>query len=198
MSTTTSNSTTAAPSGAFKIHLGIAEQGKLYALEGNHKLALLYLRHAMHLTVEAGDPEVFFRVYLEAALESMEHLEYFDEVLSYTEQAIQLYEDNPPESKIAKMDLAYIHQKKGVILLKQKQNKAAAESFQTAINMMDAEGHAMPLSKALSRWAMGGLHLDNRRILAEQQRNNYFNVRKDNVDPKLAIKLPNENMLQIH
>ena len=37
---------------------GIAEQ-EVYALAGKHALALLYYRHAIHMTVQAGDPEIF-------------------------------------------------------------------------------------------------------------------------------------------
>lgn len=180
------------------IHLGIAEQGKVYALAGDHKLALLYLRHAMHLTVQAGDPELFFRVYLEAALESMERLGYFEEVLSYTDKAIDLYADQSLDHVVACKDLASIHQKRGVILLKQKKNKEAAPAFQKAIDLMAEKGQNMPLSETLLRWAKGGLFIDERRILQEQERQHYFSVRTENVDPKRAIKLPNENMLQIH
>lgn len=180
------------------IHMGIAEQGKVYAVAGDHKLALLYLRHAMHLAVEAGDPEVFFRVYLEAALESMERLGYFEEVLSYTDKAIDLYAGQSLDHVVARKDLASIHQKRGVILLKQKKNKEAAAAFQTAIDLMTEKGQTMPLSQTLLRWAKGGLFIDERRILQEQERLHYFSVRADTVNPKRAIKLPNENMLQIH
>ena len=182
--------------GDFKLHMGIAEQGKVYAVEGNHKMALLYLRHAMHMCVQAGDPELFFRLYLEAALESMERLGYYDEVLGYTDKAIQLYIDNPPPNKVAKMDLAYIHQKRGVILLKLGQPKESAKAFKIAIEMMKAENHPMPLANALLRWASTGLHVDARRILAEQEKSKYFTVIEENVEPSRAIRLPNEEMLQ--
>ena len=49
-----------------KLHMGIAEQGKVYAVEGDHKLTLLYYRAAMNMSMQAKDPELFFRVYQSA------------------------------------------------------------------------------------------------------------------------------------
>ena len=37
------------------LHMGIAEQGKVHALRGDHAVALLYYRHAIHMTVQTHD-----------------------------------------------------------------------------------------------------------------------------------------------
>ena len=180
---------------AFSLHMGIAEQGKVYALAGDHKMALLYYKNAMHLTVQAKDPELFFRHYLEAALESMEVLGYFDEVLAYAEKAIGMYEKNPPKDEISKLDLAYIYQKKGIALMKKGEKEEAKKAMKKAIDMMKKQKHPATLANTLYRWLSGGLHLDTKRILAEQKRNNYFSIRPETVDPTRAIKIPDEQLM---
>lgn len=189
------NTTPAELPTGIKLHMGIAEQGKLYAIEGNHKLALLYYRNAMSRSVEAKDPEVFFRHYLEAALESMEKLGYNEEVLAYCDKAIQMYEENPPANEVSRIDLAYIHQKRGITLMKLSQKEEAKKALKMAIDLMKKENQKLPLAITFLRWLASGLHLDTRRLQAEQDRNNYYHIRKENVDPKRAIKLPDENLL---
>ena len=179
----------------YHLHMGIAEQGKMYALSGDHKMALLYYKNAMHLTVQAKDPEIFFRHYLEVALESMEILEYFDEVLAYTDKAIAMYDNNPPKDEIARIDLAHIYQKKGIALMKKAEVTAAKTALKQGIDLMKKEGHSLPLANTLYRWLASGFHLDPKRIIAEQNRNKYFSVRPETVDPKRAIKLPDEQLM---
>ena len=69
-------------------HLQIAETGKLAALRGDHRTALGHYREAIRIAVGSGAPEVFFRHYLEATLESLELSEAFDDVLAYCDRAI--------------------------------------------------------------------------------------------------------------
>ncbi len=178
-----------------KLHMGVAEQGKLFALEGDHQKALLYYRSAMHMCVKAGDPEVFFRTYLESALESMEILEFHEEVLKYCKEAIELYEKNPPASEIARIDLAHIYQKRGIILLKSGKKEEAREALKIALERIKEENGRLPLSETLLRWLQVGYHLDPKRIYSEQKKCQYFSVRKENVNPDMAIRLPDEQLL---
>ncbi|MCB0557076.1 MAG: tetratricopeptide repeat protein [Phaeodactylibacter sp.] len=175
-----------------RLHLGIAEQGKVYALQGRHKMALLYYQTAIGMTVEAGDPEIFFRAYLESALESMEHTGMYDEVLDYCNQALELYEKTPPPNEFARFDFAHIHQKKGIILFKLGRKEEAKEYLQKAIQLIRAEKRQFPLADKMLRWIQMGYHLDAQRILEEQYRLNYFAVTPKTVQPQNAIKLPNE------
>ncbi|MCP4687605.1 MAG: tetratricopeptide repeat protein [Desulfobacterales bacterium] len=177
----------------FRIHMGIAEQGKLYALAGDYKRALHYYRHAMKMAVDAGDPEVFFRHYLECVIEALEHMGSYGEILDYCDKAVRFYEDHPPPNPVAWLDLANIHQRKGVILLKTGDNEAAGRVFRKALEIARDAGGALNLSKNLLRWIDGHMHIEPSRVLSEQKRMNYFSVRRDVVDPTRAIKLPNEN-----
>ncbi len=181
----------------FQLHMGIAEQGKLYALEGNHKLALLYYQTAISMTIKAKDPEIFFRHYLECSLESMEHLGMLEEVLEYCDRALNLYAETPPPNEFARMDFVYIHQKKAIALMKLDKKEEAIVFFKKAIELAKAEKTKLPLSNTLMRWLTIGYFIEPSRISGEQYKEAYFNVRKDTVDPTKAIKLPDEDLLPV-
>ena len=102
----------------FDAHVSLAESGKAAALRGDHANALLRYRDAMRLAAEQHAPEVFRRHYLEISLESLELLEEFDPVIEYCDRAIAHYAAHPPQSDLASLDLASIHQRKGVVLMK--------------------------------------------------------------------------------
>lgn len=176
------------------LHLGIAEQGKLYALAGNYALALQYYRHAIHMTVQAGDPEVFFRHYLECVMESLEQMGAYAEVLAYCEKALELYCCRPPANPLAQCDLAHVYERQGAVLLKCGEKERAVAAFEKALAAAQAGGQALPLVQALLRWTKGGLHVDASRVLAEQRRQCYFSVRSDTVDAGRAIRLPDEQL----
>lgn len=174
------------------LHMGIAEQGKIHAVEGDHATALLYYRRAMHMTVEAKDEEWFFRHYLECSIESLELTESYDEVLAYCDKAIELYEGHPPEDPISIRDLAHIHQRKGIVLVKKGDREAAKEPLREAVRLAHDADQTIPLAERVLRWVESGLGIDNRRLLAEQKREKYFTVRSDNIDRERAVKLPDE------
>lgn len=175
-----------------QLHMGVAEQGKIYAVEGNHKLALVYYQTAINMTVQAGDPELFFRLYLESALESMEFLGLYEDVLDYCNRAILLYEENPPPNEFARLDFANIHQRKGIILFKMNQKEEAKVFLQKAIDLIKIEKTTFPLATKVLRWIQIGFHIDETRILSEQKANKYFSVTKENLRPDNAIKIPDE------
>ena len=177
-----------------KLHMGIAEQGKVYALRGRHDLALVYYRHAIHMTVQAQDPEIFFRHYLECVMESLEQMGSYAEVLAYCAKAIEFYDQNPPPHPLAQRDLAHIHERRGVVLLKSGEKDEAVKAFERGAAVLQGSGQTLPLLQTLLRWLKSGLHVDANRVLAEQRRNHYFSVRSDTVDAGRAIQLPDEQL----
>lgn len=177
-----------------KLHMGIAEQGKVYALAGDHSMALVYYRQAMHMAVQAADHEIFFRHYLECVMESLEHMEAYAEVLDYCAKAIEFYARNPPPNPMAQRDLAHIYERRGAVQLKTGDIDKANEAFQEAMRVLQGAKQTMPLAEILSRWIKSGVHVDPSRVLAEQKRTHYFSIRSDTVDPSRAIKLPDERL----
>ncbi len=160
-------------------HMDLAKAAKSKAIIGQHKKALALYREALQHARQQNAHSIIMRHYSECALESMEQLEQYDQVESYCIEAIKHYEENPPESDIAKKDLAYLHQRLAFIYLKKGIKDQAltfadcAQSIATAINL------DMPLLPKLKNWASSALHMDVGRILQEQKRHHYFTVRKE-------------------
>ncbi|MCB9529514.1 MAG: peptidylprolyl isomerase [Myxococcales bacterium] len=169
-----------------RIHLGVAEQGKLHALRGEHPLALQHYREAMNQAVRFGEPEVFYRHYLECALESLELMGALDEVVAWCDAALEHYRAHPPQTAVGARDLAHIHQRRGIALMKRGHRDPARAALAEAIELQDG---AMPLAATLLRWIDSRLHCDAARITAEQRRQGFFSVRADTVDARRAVPL---------
>lgn len=172
------------------LHSGIAEQGKVNALQGNHVEALRHYREALNLAVRARAPEVVFRHYLECSLESLEHMGSLTELLDYCDKAIAHYAQRPPDNPMAQLDLATIHQRRGVTLMKLGDRSSASQALTTALTDAKACGARLPLAEQLLRWLKAELTIAKDRLLAEQHRHRYFSVRKDSVKPERAVPLP--------
>jgi len=172
------------------LHSGIAEQGKVNALRGNHVEALRHYREAMNMAVRARAPEVVFRHYLECALESLEHMGAYAELLEYCDKAISHYAERPPENPMAELDLATIHQRRGVALMKLGDRPGAKQALTVAVAGAKSCAAQLPLAEQLLRWLKGELTIGKERVLAEQHRHHYFSVRKDMVRPERAVPLP--------
>ncbi len=179
------------------LHMGVAMRGKMYALGGNHARALQYYRIAIRISVEAKDPELFFRHYLDCVMESLELTGALDDVLAYCDRAIALYAEKPPPNVLARMDLASIHQRKGVVLMKKKENKAARAELKAALDEARKANKPMPLAANVMRWLDSGFAVDIPRLVAEQKRTGYFNVRRENVDPGHAIELSDADLMAV-
>ncbi|HTV17375.1 MAG TPA: hypothetical protein VMG12_01850, partial [Polyangiaceae bacterium] len=151
-------------------HLKIAEEGKRAALRGDHRTALGLYREAMHRAVSSAAPEVFFRHYLEASIESLELLEAFDSVLEYCDRAVAHYAAHPPAHAFAEFDLASIHQRRGATWLKLGQAEAARTDFDLAIAGARRAGARCELAERLLDWVRRGLSVSKERIVAEQKR----------------------------
>jgi tetratricopeptide (TPR) repeat protein len=177
-----------------RLHLGIAEQGKLHALKGEHGLALTCYREAIRMAVSTGAPEVFFRHYMECTLESLERMGSLPDVLAYTDRAIAHYAELTPNSEeqraLIRADLVYIHQRRGVVLLKSGRADEARAALEQALRLAREAGIHLELSQTLLGWITRGFHVEPHRILMEQEAKRYFSVRPDTVDRTLAVALP--------
>jgi tetratricopeptide (TPR) repeat protein len=179
---------------AVRGHFGIAEQGKLYALEGRHALALAYYREAIRLTVQAGEPEIVFRHYLECVLEVLERTGAYQEVLDYCAKALALLDTVPATAQTA-LERSHVLERQACVLLKSGQREAAATALREALAVTAPHGLRRPLVTTLLGWIERGFQIEARRVVAEQERTHYFNVRHDTVDAARAVKLPNEALL---
>tara|TARA_R110000868_G_scaffold41077_3_gene140814 strand:- start:16541 stop:17119 length:579 start_codon:yes stop_codon:yes gene_type:complete len=182
----------AATENTLRLHLGIAEQGKILALKGKHQDALEHYREALRLAVSSKAPEVFFRHYTQCVMESLELSGELDSVLRYCEEAEQHYQRLASPLPLVSRDRADNLQRRGCILLRQGHVEQAMTSFELALQL--AQKNALPLARELTGWSKRGLTVGSRQLNEAQQRHQYFIVRKALVDPARAIPLPPERL----
>jgi hypothetical protein len=142
----------------------------------------------MHVAVRSEAPEVFFRHYLESTLESLELMGALDDVLSYCDRAIEHYVAHPPSHDVARLDLATIHQRRGIVLLKMGDTAGARSALLQAQAMAEEAGTRLELARLIGGWLGRGLVIRSERLLAEQRRLNYFSVRVDRLSAATATR----------
>ncbi len=173
-----------------QLHGGVAEYGKVCALRGDHVGALLHYRAAMSMAIVQQTPPVVIRHYMECALESLEQMGAYDEVLAYCDRAIEHYADHPPDSALAQFDLSTFHQRRGVVLLRRGARDEAAGAFDVACAIAHQAEAELPLAETLLRWIRSRLTITAERLSAEQARWRYCAVRQETVRPARAVPLP--------
>jgi tetratricopeptide (TPR) repeat protein len=180
------------------LHRGLAEQGKLHAIDGQHELALAHYREAMRLSVEADAPEVFFRHYLECSMESLELMGANEDVVRYCHKVAEHYAGVEPadelQARFVALDLAANAQRLGANLLRLGRTDEAAEALVTAVDRARAAGAELPLAELAQGWLARRLTVDGARLEAEQRRLGYFAVTPESVDRSIAVPLPTEPM----
>ncbi len=169
-------------------HAGIAERGRQLALAGQHVEALQHYREAMRYALAAGAPELCLRHYTQCALESLERLGAWDEVLATCERARHHYARNPPASDVTRKDLGSFLEREGVVLLRMGRRDEALERFTRAAEA--AHPCRMPLAQTLARWLRAGLQVTPDRLSRELDRQLYWSVRAGTLRPDLAVALP--------
>ena len=176
--------------GTINLHFGVAEKGKVFALQGNHKEALRHYKEALRMCQSLPNADLFFQHYSMCAMESLELMESYEEVIDFCDKSLDFLEsredlkDNPVFEKY----LASIHERKGVQFLLLGEKQMAIESFKAVQSLV---GKAMmPLTNDLLNWAMRGYTISPAQIRELQKKHKYFTVRKENVNEKLAIELP--------
>lgn len=170
------------------LHIGVAERGKQLAVAGQHGEALRHYREAMQLVLKHQDPQIFLRHYTQCALESLEHMGAWDEVVSACENAEAHYLAHPPHDDVTRKDRASFLERAGVVLLRQEKTEEAISRFQQALHAAAPIG--MPLSNTLLGWLRTKLHLSKERLGSELERRKYWSVRAEGIRSQWAIALP--------
>ena len=170
-----------------RLHLGIAEAGKLLALKGRHKEALQRYREALKLAHSAGAPQLFGRHYLQCVLESLEHLGDHVGLRDLAGQAAAAAE-TAGESPFHRRDRAALLERVGVAELKSGDSAAALRTFAQVVELAGPEGQ--PLSAQLLDWMKRGFDVGTTRLADAQRSHAYWTVRPETVDPARAIDMP--------
>ncbi|HAA16838.1 MAG TPA: peptidylprolyl isomerase [Cytophagales bacterium] len=172
------------------LHLGIAERGKLYALEGNHAEALRHYREAIRLTVQHKSPEIFFQHYTQCVMESLELSGAHQEVINYCEKARSFFEEQSDTTTYAKRSHAAVLEKQAVQHVYQGENGEALPLLKEAQALVGRG--TQKLTDDLLNWVQRGYQISNQQLQQAQERHQYFIVRKDKVNPDIAIDLPKQ------
>ncbi|MEM8553455.1 MAG: peptidylprolyl isomerase [Pseudomonadota bacterium] len=170
------------------LHLSIAEQGKIHAVEGNHPEALRHYREALRMAVAAGAPEVFFRHYTQCVMESLELLGSYDEVDEFLARADAHYREANVQLSIQRRDHGSILEQRGALALKRGDAAAAKEHLSEAVEI--AGKGALPLADELNGWLARGYAVDAGRVTESQRRHGTFVVRADKINRAIARPLP--------
>lgn len=169
------------------LHFGIAERGKMFQLEGNYKEALRHYREAIRLTQSQENGEIFFQHYSQCVMEALELSGAYTEVADYCDRFLEFLE-NKEQTDLVRKHRAIILERQGIQQMLTGEIKEAATLLKEA-QQIAGKGN-QPLTDELLNWALRGYQISKKQVSDLQRKHLYFIVRKDKVNPALAIDLP--------
>lgn len=173
------------------LHYRIAERGKLFALDKNYKEALRYYREALRLTQQEKDSELFFQHYSQCVMESLELSGAHDQVISFCENYRTFLEDKVEDKEkdvLVRKHHAFVSERQAVQhILKEEPEEAKALLMQV---QKDLGKSKQPITDELLGWLHRGYKISADQLRRLQNKHNYFVVRKESVNPKIAMDLP--------
>ncbi len=168
--------------------LGVAEQGKLYALQGRHGEALRHYREALRLAISCQDSELFFHHCTQCIMESLELSGAHETVADYCIRAEDHFATIDIDDPLVNRQRGANLERLAVARLQMGDVEEAKDLLALAIET-GGKG-TLPLSEALLGWLRRGLSVGDARLRSAQHQHRYFVVRKDLVDPAIAVELP--------
>lgn len=172
------------------LHYNIAEKGKVFAVEGNYKEALRHYKEAMRMCQSLPGADIFFQHYSLCAMEALEKMKSYQEVLSFCDKALDFLSEKE-ELKTQPTFLKYIAslvERKGVQFLLMNEKQEAISCFKEVQEIIDKK--QMPLTADLLNWCLRGYAITHKQIEDLQKKHNYFAVRKETINAAIAIELP--------
>jgi tetratricopeptide (TPR) repeat protein len=173
------------------VHLRLAEKGKMFSLAGDHGEALRYYREALKLATQQNAAEIFSLHYTQCAMESLELMGEFTLVKEYCTEFCNNLDKNGCSTAIAQKHYASLLERKGVQHLFLGENEEAKTAFAEAQEKTGKGKQA--LTDELLNWIQRGYRIQPLQIRQLQDRHRYFSVRKDKLNPVIAIDLPVTN-----
>ncbi|MGD1847506.1 MAG: hypothetical protein ACFB10_19125 [Salibacteraceae bacterium] len=170
------------------MHLGIAEQGKILALKGDHNEALRHYREALRISMDQRAGDVFFQHYAQCVMESLELAGQYEEVVRYCRMMHDFLDQQPEGVAAVQRHRAHVWEREAVQHLLLKDPEAALECLKAAQQLLGRG--KQPLTDQLLGWVQRGLRVTQRQIEQAQRNSSYFVVRQGKVRPELAIALP--------
>ncbi|WP_442264619.1 hypothetical protein ACSIGC_09660 [Tenacibaculum sp. ZS6-P6] len=169
------------------LHYRIAERGKIYALDKNYGEALRYYKEALRLTREQKDSELFFQHYSQCVMETLELSGAHDQVISFCENYRAFLKEKEEDFLIIKHE-AFVCERQAIQhILREEQEEA--KGLLTTIQKKLGKGK-QPITDELLNWLLRGYKINPDQVRQLQKKHNYFIVRKESVNPKIAMDLP--------
>jgi tetratricopeptide (TPR) repeat protein len=178
---------------AHRMHLGVAEAGKLLALKGRHEQALERYREALRLAHGAKAPQLFARHYLHCVLESLEHMGDHLRAAQLAGAAAEA-SANPDPTPFQQRDRAHLLERQGVNLVRAGDVPAGRVALEMAL-VLDA---GLGVARDVLAWTARGLTVSPARLADAQRRHGYWMVRADSVTPDRAMAMPVAELALAH
>ena len=174
----------------YNLHFGVAEKGKVFALHGNHREALRYYKEALRMCQSLPNADVFFQHYSLCAMESLEKMESYQEVIDFCEKCLEFLKDKEElqQQPIFRKYVASIIERKGIQFLYLNEREEAIGCFKEVKQLMGMK--IQSLANELLNWCLRGYSISPNQIQNIQNKYGYFTVRKENVNERIAIELP--------
>ncbi|WP_046758281.1 hypothetical protein [Kordia jejudonensis] len=169
------------------LHYRIAERGKMHAIDKNHKEALRHYKEAMKLTQQEQDSELFYQHYSQCVMESLELSGAHDQVISFCENYRSFLQDKEQDVLVRKHN-AFVSERQAIQHVLKGEQEEAKELLQEV--QQDLGKGKQPITDELLGWLQRGYKVNKDQLTRLQKKHNYFIVRKESVNPKIAMDLP--------
>lgn len=170
------------------MHYRIVEQGKVYALENNYSEALRHYREGIKQCQKEPNSDLFFQHYSQCAMEALELSGAHEEVISFCEKTLDFLVEKIEDSEYAKRYYSNLLERQAIQFLLLEDAEEAIPLFKQVHKLVGLK--TQPLTDQLLNWAQRGYTMTAKQIKDAQKAHNYFIVRKENVNPKIALQLP--------
>ncbi|MDC1162419.1 hypothetical protein OAT18_03145 [Tenacibaculum sp.] len=169
------------------LHFRIAERGKIHALDKDYKEALRHYKEALRLTQNQKDSELFFQHYSQCVMESLEQLGSYDEVISFCEN-YRSFLEGKEKTVLVKKHYAFVSERQAIQHILKEEQEEAKELLAKA--QQDLGKGKQPITDELLNWLLRGYRISKEQLVKLQKKHNYFIVRRESVNPKIAMDLP--------
>jgi tetratricopeptide (TPR) repeat protein len=175
---------------AHNIHYGVAEKGKLWALDGNYKEALRYYKEALRMCQTVPNADIFFQHYSLCAMEALELMGAYNEVIDFCNKCLDFLEAKAELTGNAMADKfkASLWERMGIQYVFIGEQEEALAAFKNAAQIFDKA--CLPISQEIMQWMVRGYRIQHNQIKNLQLKHGYFAVRKDSVNESIAVALP--------
>mgnify|MGYP000515969809 CR=1 FL=1 len=169
------------------LHIRFAEKGKMYSLEGNYKEALRHYKEAIKMMQQTKDSDIFFQHYSQCVMEALEQLGSYDEVISFCKNYRDFLADKETNVLVKKHN-AFVCERQAIQHILKEEQEEAKTVLTNAQKEIGKGKH--PITDELLNWLLRGYKINKDQVTRLQKKHNYFIVRKESVNPKIAMDLP--------